>query len=197
LNGKDVVIVKSGIGKVSAATATAVLLSEYDTVEYVINLGVCGGLKKGTRQGDVIVANHSVQHDYDLTPVGLPIGQVEGQDEALFAHDKPLAKKISVLRRGTIGDENEPVYHFGTVASGDQFVSCNKKSKWIQETFSAIAVDMETAAIAQVCKMFNVKFLSLRTVSDRADDNAIMSYEEFEEMAAKRSIEIVKDILGT
>jgi len=196
LCGKRVVIVRSGIGKVAAACATAILLTHYSNIEYVINLGVCGGLKKGTRHGDVIVANRSVQHDYDLTAGGAPAGKVEGYEDVFFSHDKQLPKKVAVLRRDKIGQVGEPVYHFGTIASGDQFISDNNKSKWIQETFSAIAVDMETAAIAQVCTMFGARFLCLRTVSDKADDDAAESCEEFGEIAAKRSIEVVKEIIS-
>ncbi|MCL2861116.1 MAG: 5'-methylthioadenosine/adenosylhomocysteine nucleosidase [Firmicutes bacterium] len=195
LSGKTVVIVKSGIGKVAAAAATAILLNTYSDIEFVINLGICGGLKKGARQGDVIVADKSVQHDYDLSPVGEPVGLVAGYTDVFFAHDKDLIKKIKGFRKGRIGELNEPVYHFGAVASGDQFISDNEKVKYLQETFSAIAVDMETAAIAQVCNLFEVKFLCLRTVSDKADDEATISCEEFGEMAAKRSIEIVKEII--
>ena len=186
LNGKDVAVCKCGIGKVHAAAAAAFILERFNKIKLVINLGVAGGIKPGIKQGDFVAASAAVQHDYDHTPDGLIIGQVAGYDNREFICDKAAAEKMcKILKK--LGYTHE----YGVIASGDQFIESKEKSAWLYKEFNAYAVDMETAAIAHVCDMFNIPFLGVRSISDNADGGAVEDFYSFAEKAAERSISAV------
>jgi len=189
-SGKEVVVVKCGIGKVFAASAATAMILTFPNIKLIINLGVAGGLHPALKQGDFAVAQHSVQHDYDLTPEGLPIGNVAGYDNRNFACDKTAVQNMcSVLEAENF------IHKKGVIVSGDQFIACDKKTAWLKKEFSAIACDMETASIAQVCDLFSIAFLGVRAISDNASEGAALDFNAFCAQAAKRSIAAVKQFL--
>ncbi len=184
----EVIIVKSGIGKVCAAVA-AVLLIERFCCDAVINTGVAGGIYQGAKTGDQVIASKVAHHDVNLTQFGYEIGQIPGRPAAFLCDEKmvSLAEEYSKERTFT-----------GLVLSGEMFVSSDKMVQKIKENFEdPLAVEMEGAAVAQVCHDFKVPFLILRAVSDGADDNAATTFEEFEIAAAKRTSKLVINVISS
>lgn len=177
ISGKKVALAESGIGKVFAAVAATAMLTAFPEISEVINLGVAGGVKK---QGDIIIGSKCVQHDYSGDADGLKPGVVTGYDSAYFACDSGM---IALMQKA-VGEKD---CYTGTIASGDQFICDEGKLNWIATTFSALAVDMESAAIAHVCDIFQKKYLALRTLSDGAGENAVSDFWEFVGKAAQRS----------
>lgn len=184
ISGKEVVVCKCGIGKVFSSTACALMIEKFGVSE-IINIGVAGGAKP-LRQGDVVVGKNTVQHDCDSTADGLALGQVNGFDSPYFACDEEIVQRLDELltKKGY-------THKVGTIASGDCFVSDTTKAKRISDNFGAIAYDMESGAINQVCAFQGVKFCSLRAISDNGDDGALKSFYEFVSEASQKSIDVI------
>lgn len=186
LGGKRVVAAVCGIGKVFAAICAQTMILKYN-VEKIINTGVAGSLSEKLSILDCVVATALVQHDMDTTYFGDPRGMISGINMVEFFCDEPLAEKIC---------ENIPSkVTRGIIASGDSFIADEEKKKDIKETFSAVCCEMEGAAIAHVCYVNNVPFCVLRTISDGADGDKVMSYEAFREKAAEKSAQIIIDTI--
>lgn len=190
LCGKEIVVCKCGIGKVFSSTAAALMITNFEVTD-IINIGVAGGVKP-LRQGDIVISERTVQHDYDATADGLPMGQVHGFDSPYFGCDRAVVGELcEIITR--LGYR----YKVGTIASGDCFVSDNAKSAAIARKFDAVAFDMESAAINQVCAVQEVGFTSLRAISDNGDDSAVKSFYEFVTEAAAKSIEIITEFIAS
>jgi adenosylhomocysteine nucleosidase len=205
LHGHEVVLVLSGIGKVAAAT-TATLLIEHFLVSHIVFTGVAGGLGKNVNVGDLVVANSFLQHDLDVSPL-FPKYEVPSYGVATFQADNKLASELrqactevlndiaNVLTSETRAAFNlaNPQLHEGLIISGDRFVSTTAESKKLQQDLpSALAVEMESAAFAQVCHDYGVPFSAVRTISDRADDDATVDFNRFlSEVASHYSASIV------
>ncbi len=171
--GHDVVLVLSGIGKVAAAATASVLLDRF-AVDALIFTGVAGGLGNGVRVGDVVIARELLQHDLDVSPL-FPRYEVPAAGRARFACSDTLSSGLAGSARA-LG----LTVHEGLVISGDQFISSVSMSADLQARLpDALAVDMEGAAVAQVCADFGKPFAMLRTVSDRADDQAHVDFSRF------------------
>lgn len=184
LCGKKIVVSRCGIGKVFSSTAAALMIDGFGVSE-IINIGVAGGAKP-LRQGDVVIGERCVQHDYDATADGLSPGQVHGFASPYFICSVDIVNRLEEVMR-SLGC----AYEKGTIASGDCFVSDKNKSADISKNFGAIVYDMESAAIAQVCAFQCVGFCSMRAISDNGDDDAVESFYEFVSKAAARSIEVI------
>ncbi len=190
LNGKEIVVCKCGVGKVASSTAAALMIEKFKP-DSLINIGVAGGVKP-LRQGDIVIANKTVQHDYDGTADGLKLGQIHGFDSVYFDCDENLVKNIEKIAKARGFS-----YKIGTVATGDCFVSSKDKSNAIAKTFDAIAFDMESGAINQLCTVQNIPFVALRAISDNGDDEAVKSFYEFVTEAAQKSITLVSDLISS
>ena len=187
----NVVLALCGIGKVNAAVATSVVLMRYKP-EYVINTGSAGGLSKNLKVGDVVVAALVAHHDVDVTAFGYQLGQVPKMRPA-FVCDEKL---VNLAEKAASAFEGASVYK-GLIVSGDQFINCSEKVAHIREHFfGACVVEMEAAAIAQTCAKFNVPFVVVRAVSDLADEEAEISFDEFLDTAALQSTRMVKQIIS-
>lgn len=210
LQGHEVVAVLSGIGKVAAATTATVLLQHFKP-SHVIFTGVAGGLAPGVEVGDIVVGSGFVQHDMDASPLFPPL-QVPGYGNSRFAPDLALTqvlvdaakdavtwlpKLLDVQTQRTLG-LHTPSVHLGDIATGDQFISTLGDSDLLRAALpEALAVDMESAALAQVCHDFNVPFGVVRTVSDRADDQAHIDFQHFLTQVARHySARIVRKALN-
>jgi adenosylhomocysteine nucleosidase len=205
LHGHDVVLVLSGIGKVAAAT-TATLLIEHFQATRIVFTGVAGGLGKNVNVGDLVVANSFLHHDLDVSPL-FPKYEVPSYGVATFQADTKLASELrqacsAVLRnvddiltldaRASFNLAN-PQLHEGLLISGDRFVSTTAESQKLQQDLPlALAVEMESAAFAQVCHDYRVPFAAVRTISDRADDDATVDFNCFlSEVASHYSAAII------
>jgi len=192
LHGHPVVAVLSRIGKVAAAT-TATLLATRFGVRAVVFTGVAGGLAAGVRVGDTVVADQFVQHDLDVSPI-FPRHEVPGTGMSRFPVDARLADALAAAVREALPAST---LHRGLLASGDRFVATAAESDTLRRMLpDALAVEMEGAAFAQVCHDFDLPFAAVRTISDRADDDAHQDFTRFlREVAAPHSAAIVDALL--
>lgn len=192
LHGHRVVLALSRVGKVAAAT-TATTLIEAFGVNRIVFTGVAGGVGPGVQVGDVVVATEFVQHDMDASPI-FPRYQIPLYDRSRFACDEILsALLLEAVHAGLTGagghsESNNwhasATVHSGLIASGDRFVSGAAESRVLQAALQAggfipLAVEMEGAAVAQVCFDYGVPFAAMRTISDRADDQAHVDFPQF------------------
>lgn len=194
LNGKPVVVVRSGIGKVNASICTQILADEYK-VNYIINTGVAGSLHNEINIGDIVLSKDALQHDMDATGFGYAVGVIPQMEKSIFEADERLIQIAEKCIKEDITDINAFV---GRVVSGDQFISDKGKKKWIVDNFQGYCTEMEGAAIAQAAYLNNIPFLIIRAISDKADDSATEDYPTFEAQAAQHCVkllcEMVKEI---
>lgn len=190
INGVDTVVAVAGVGKVNAAVCTQAMILTYHP-DYIINVGVAGGLAPELGIGDIAVATDVVEHDMDTTPLGDEPGYISGMGMVKIPCDKYLSDMISAAAEKIDGIK----VLTGTIASGDQFISKTEQRKRITETFNAISAEMEGASIGHVCRMNDVKFGVLRAISDGANSNSAMDFPTFTKMAAANSIKIICELL--
>ena len=192
LHGQDVVAVLSRIGKVAAATTATALIERFNVRE-IIFTGVAGGMGPGVNVGDVVVADSFLQHDLDASPI-FPKYEVPLYGASRFVTDVALTQQLA--QAAAVALPAVPV-HRGLVISGDRFVSTTAEARVLQAALpDALAVEMEGAAIAQVCYDYGVPFAAVRTVSDRADDAAHGDFTKFvQEVASAHSAAIVDAFL--
>ncbi len=182
IEGQDVVAVLSGVGKVNAAVATAMMLQSFDLTE-VISVGIAGGIGASTM--DIVISDKTVQYDFDMTPFGFPMGKLDERDTPFFDCDHELVEELTAIakKRGNV--------LVGTGACGDAFVTDKNKAKLLKKEFGALFCDMETAAIAQTCEKFGKKFISVRVISDEVGCSNIKDYESFKLAAARLSADVI------
>lgn len=190
LMGKEVVVVRSGIGKVNAAMCTQILADRYQ-VSGIINTGIAGSLKNEINIGDIVLSSDTVQHDMDATGFGYPMGQIPRVDTFAFAADPGLLQ----LAKECCEEVNSDIkVYIGRVVSGDQFVSDKTKKEWLSQTFEGYCTEMEGAAIAQAAYLNQIPFLIVRAISDKADDSATEDYPVFEAKAIAHSVRLLTAI---
>ena len=171
---KEVVVVQSGIGKVSAALCVQILADRFG-VDGVVNTGIAGSLKAEINIGDLVLSTDAIQHDVDATNFGYPLGEIPQLGTLNFVAD------ISVYE--------------GRVLTGDQFICDKSKKEWLGETFHGACTEMEGAAIAQAAYLNKIPFLIVRAISDKADDSASMDYPEFERKAIIHSTNLTRALI--
>ncbi len=185
LQGKEVVVAQSGVGKVSAATCAQTMVLHFG-VKKLLSIGVGGSLSPELHIGDVIIASGCVEHDMDTSAVGDPVGWISGLNLIELPVDKTMAEElIAICKKENLN------YLYGIVASGDQFISSEEKAAWIRKTFNAVSSEMEAAAIAHVAYMNQCPFASFRVASDEANGKSPTDYEAFKVKAAATSSAIV------
>jgi adenosylhomocysteine nucleosidase len=209
LHGHEVVAVLSRIGKVAAAI-TATLAIEHFGATRIVFTGVAGGLAPGVNVGDIVVADSFIQHDLDASPIfpkyELPLYGVSrlptdaGLRSALHAAALKLLAQPSLLgaEAQRLAGAAVPAVHLGLVVSGDRFVSTDAESRALRLALpGALAVEMEGAAIAQVCYDYAVPYAAVRTISDRADNSAHVDFAAFvREVASRYSSALVSNLLA-
>ena len=184
LMNHDVVLVQSGIGKVNASIA-ATLLIEVFKVDAVINTGSAGGIGSGLSVGDLVLSKELSYNDADSRAFGYQFGQIPQMPER-YAADEDL---ISLFIKAA---ESKWTIKKGLIVTGDSFISNKDKINAIKNYFpDALVTEMEGAAIAQTCYQFGIPFLVIRAVSDVADEEASLTFDEFIELAGKKSAETV------
>ncbi len=186
LEGKKVVVVRSGIGKVNAGMCTQILTDVYH-VEAVINTGIAGSLNNDVNIGDIVLSTDVLHHDMDATGFGYKKGQIPQMEEFSFPADEKLRK----LAAKVCGEVNPEISVFeGRICSGDQFISDKGVKDAIISEFGGFAVEMEGAAIGQAAYLNHIPFLVVRAISDKADGSANMDYAEFEMAAIEHSVKL-------
>ncbi len=198
LADKPTTIVACGIGKVNAAAACALLLERYKP-GCIISTGSAGGISLDLAIGDVIIPESLVYHDVDVSGLGFPLGQVPGQPIAYSVpEDLMRAGERAIDDLAQSGELPKNLRRTrGTIGTGDVFIHDEKKIKDLKRNFpQVLAVEMESAAIAQVCAAFTVPLLVIRSISDVAGKESPISFPEFLPLAASNSCAIVRRIIG-
>lgn len=190
LSGVNVTLVKSGIGKVAAALSTTLLL-EYYPCDVVINMGSAGGLSPQLTVGDLVISSAVGYHDVDLTAFGYKLGQMSGCPELFIADKHFIHLALACAKQQNINAVT------GLICSGDTFMNGDNALIQLKVHFpDAIAVDMEAAAIAQVCFRYNTSFLIARAISDVANKESAIDFNQFLPVAAEQSSKFVQLMLN-
>ncbi|WP_289301088.1 5'-methylthioadenosine/adenosylhomocysteine nucleosidase [Sporofaciens musculi] len=191
LCGKEVVIVRSGIGKVNAGICAQILVDRFKA-EMLINTGIAGSLDAKIDIGDMVISTDALHHDMDATEFGYPVGQVPRMEVMSFPADEELVKKAVQASEKA----NPDIHTFtGRVASGDQFIASREVKDKIVENFHPLCVEMEGAGIAHAAHLNKVSYVIIRAISDKADNSASVDYPTFERQAIAHSVKLVKELL--
>mgnify|MGYP000054860902 CR=1 FL=1 len=191
MSGKEVVVVRSGIGKVNMGICAQILIDCFG-VDTLINTGIAGSLDARIDIGDMVISTDAVHHDMDATIFGDAIGQVPRMDTCTFPADQRLVELAVKANEKA----NPQIHTFtGRVASGDQFISSGEVKARIVENFQALCTEMEGAGIAHAAYLNKVSYVIIRAISDKADNSATMDYPEFEKQAIAHSVALVKELL--
>jgi len=211
LHGRPCVLVLARIGKVAAAATTVTLIREFG-VDAVIFVGVAGAVSPAVRVGDMVVAADLLQHDMDASPI-FPRYEIPLLGCSRIAADPDLStrlmhsanhflqqafrQQIAAGTRRTFGLD-APRVHAGTIISGDCFVNDSAGVRRLREAVpDALCVEMEGAALAQICHEYDMPFAVLRTISDRADDSAGVDFNAFLQQVARfYSAGVLREFLG-
>lgn len=188
----QVVVVKSGIGKVNAALCAQLLIIKFG-VNFVINSGIAGAAGKGLDVFDFVVSTEAVYHDVDACFFGYKKGQVPGMELTFKADEEFVNKAVAVFNSLECSKEHKVVK--GRIASGDQFISEKSVKNEIIKNFEPMCVEMEGAAIAQACYLNNTPFVIIRCLSDCADESVHSNYQFNEDVCAAYCADFIKDLI--
>lgn len=192
VHDQSIVLARSGVGKVNAAMCAQIMASSFD-IDYLINSGVAGGMFGELKQGDIVISTDAVQHDFDVTALGEPLGEISRLGITYFEADESL---INLAEKAAANTNLEGVNVFkGRIASGDQFIAGGDLEERIRTNFEPYAVEMEGAAIAHVAYLNEVPYVIIRAISDNADGEAELSYPEFLPIAAKNASLLLDKII--
>lgn len=192
LNGSEVVIVQSGIGKVAAALATAFLIKEFQP-DYVVNTGSAGGFDQALKVGDIVISSEVRYHDVDVTAFGYEMGQLPANPAAYIPHPT----LVEAAKDGIAALENIQTM-VGLITTGDTFMTKEDDINKARNNFPTMAaVEMEGAAIAQTCHQLNVPFVVIRSMSDIAGKESPTSFEAYLETASVNSSQLVINMLAS
>lgn len=185
LHGREVVLLKSGIGKVNAAMATTILHERFD-IDSVINTGSAGGFAKDLEVGDVVISTLVAHHDVDVTAFQYEYGQVPGMP-AMYAADEKLIEQAMEAVKNTNASAAR-----GIIATGDSFMQDAARVDFVRGKFpEMIAAEMEAAAIAQVCFKYHTPFVVIRALSDIAGKESSVSFDQFLPKAAENAATMI------
>ena len=207
IKGRQIVLARTGAGKVNAAMVTTLLIEHFKPSE-VIFTGIAGGINPDLLPGDIVIAAKTAQHDLgSITTDGLQNWGVRNpitgeRNPVFFAADARLLtlaetanKKVQFEKIETSGISRLPKVIRGIIVTGDVFVSSSPKKIELRESFQADAVEMEGAAIAQICWQQGVSCLIVRSLSDTSDEDAEQDYREFYKIAARNSAKLVTHLV--
>ncbi|WP_117169155.1 5'-methylthioadenosine/S-adenosylhomocysteine nucleosidase [Paraliobacillus sediminis] len=190
LEGKSVVVLQSGIGKVNAAMATTILHERYQPT-HIINTGSAGGFDTDLDVGDLVIGNEVTHHDVDVTAFQYAYGQVPGLP-ATYHADRFLIEKVEKAMKQISHVKGKR----GLIGTGDSFMQDPIRVGLVREKFPLlIAAEMEAAAIAQVCFQYDTPFVIIRALSDIAGKESAVSFDAFLEKAAKHASQLIMEVV--
>ncbi|MBO8155996.1 MAG: 5'-methylthioadenosine/S-adenosylhomocysteine nucleosidase [Bacillaceae bacterium] len=191
LNNQDVVLLKSGIGKVNAAMSTTILHERYQP-KFIINTGSAGGFARELEVGDLVISDRVLHHDVDVTAFNYEYGQVPGMPPSFEADEQLISLAINAA------DHLEDVKAVkGLIATGDSFMHDENRVNFVREQFPDMqAAEMEAAAIAQVCFQYDTPFVIVRSLSDIAGKESNVSFEKYLKKAAEHSAQLIMNMLN-
>ncbi|MBR6034073.1 MAG: 5'-methylthioadenosine/adenosylhomocysteine nucleosidase [Clostridia bacterium] len=191
INSTEIVLTKCGIGKVHSARTTQIMIDKFN-VDKIINIGAAGAVNKELKIADIVIADKLVQYDFDISSLDdKEVGDIPGVGRFIKADENLVS-----LCKDTLKGINNCNVKIGTIASADYFCSDKEKAEQIRNDFGAECVEMEGAAIAQVCMLDNIPFLIIRGISDTPNDNNKIDYYTYCNIAAKQAVEFLYKFLG-
>ena len=192
INGKKVIVVKCGIGKVNAARTTQILINNFK-ISKIINIGAAGGINPDLKIQDIVIGEKLVQYDFDISASGdYDKGEIQGVGKYIKSDFELINVCKKVLENRA---QNNVKIVIGTIATADIFCSDPEIAKKVREDFGAECVEMEGAAIAQVCYLDKIPFLVIRGISDTPNGHNEMDYYTYCHIAAKHAAEFLQDLL--
>ena len=189
LSGKDVVLVRAGVGKCNAAACTQALIDRFQP-SYIFNTGIAGAISPEVHIFDLVISRDALQYDVDVTSFDYPLGKVPGDEKVGYDADARLLELAVEVNKKINPDHNS---YIGRVVTGDRFVSSHETKEYLKKTFDAACCEMEGAAIAQIATKNGVPFVILRFISDEANNEAV--YEEFEAKAIEKTVNFMLEFL--
>ena len=192
IKSKKIVLVKSGVGKVNAARVTQILIDNFN-VNYVINVGSAGAIEPKLNIGDIVIGTKLIQHDFDITAFNHEKGYITGVGSYINSDEKLIENLKQSIEN--INDTKCKV-KYGIIASGDIFCTDIKMKEKIYSKFNADCVEMEGAAVAQVCFLDKIPFVVIRSISDTPNGNNNITFDEFLKLASKRCSKILEYFLN-
>ena len=193
LEGKEIVLVQCGIGKVNSALCAQILISEFN-VDAVVNTGVAGAIHSSLGVNDIVISTEAIQYDVDVRAFGYEKGQIPQMDNSIFKADERLVNAAYEFSLEQVKDKGFNIVK-GRIATGDIFISSKELKEELDNDFKAYCGEMEGGAIAHVCSLNNIPFVIIRAMSDKADGSADVTYDEFVVEAAENSKDIVLKML--
>lgn len=194
LSGVPFVAAQCSPGKVNSALCAQVMADFYSP-RMILNIGVAGGIGKDVKIGDVVIATVCVQYDFDATAGGnLRLGELEMPPDDRKMLEFPCDPEIS----GKLADAAEHLYghaHRGIIATGDRFVADPNLGKWLNETFGALACEMEGASTAHACYLNRIPCAVLRTISDNGNDTATVDFPTFAKESAHKAQQLLAGVI--
>lgn len=182
IDDKPVIVVKSNVGKVNSSRICQMMIDKFN-IDLIINVGTAGSVSNDLNIGDVVVASKLVQYDFDVTPFGRKLGEIENVGEYINVDDNLLS-----LFNGLD-------IKYGVISSGDKFIYKIEDKNYIRQEFDALCVEMEGASIAQVCFLNKTPFLVIRSITDKLDGSSKVEFEEFLESSSKKCASMLKQVL--
>lgn len=189
ISKKECILVRCGIGKVNSARITQKLIENFK-LDCVLNVGVAGAIHDNLDIGDVVISKTNIQHDFDLTSFGHKKGYIPEIGADIFSDSKLVKLAYKVANNRSIGEFNTKI---GTIVSGDIFCEEESMKNKIKKNFNADIVDMECAAIAQVCYLEDMPYISIRSISDVPNGKNCATFEENLPFASKRAAKILQE----
>lgn len=186
INHKDFLLVRSGVGKVNAARVAQIITDKFD-LSFIINVGSAGALNEDLNIGDIVLGKLLIQHDFDVTAFGRDKGFIP-ETGKFFESDKNLLEKCKHLQI-----DNQKIIT-GTIASGDIFLTDVNLKENIKKNFNADCVEMEGAAIAQVCALNKVPFIVIRSISDIPNGKNEIDFNEYLKLASKNCAKFINQL---
>lgn len=184
-----VVVVKCGVGKVNAARVAQILIDKLD-VKYMINVGAAGALNPFLNIGDIVIGKKLVQHDFDITAFDHDKGYITGVGEYIYSDEKLVQKFEKIINSFS---DNTYKTVTGVIATGDIFCTDIEMKNKIYTRFDADCVEMEGAAIAQVCYLDKIPFIVIRSISDSPNGKNEVDFDKFVELASRRCANLLKE----
>ncbi len=194
INNKECIAALSGVGKVCSSICTQTLILKYSP-EFILNVGVAGGIGEKVNVFDVVIANNVVQYDFDLSPLQ---NRKKGEIPALNLIEIPcsswIVKNILNSTKNTIKDIK---IHCGTIVTGDKFINSPTKLMQLNKEFNGLACDMESGSIGQTCYLSKIDFGIIRGISDNANSTAHVDFENYIEKASENASQVLYKFLET
>ena len=190
IHEKEVILVKCGEGKVNAARTTQALIDNYK-IEYVLNVGSSGAVNPDLNIKDIVIAQKLIQYDFDITGLGYEKAEICGIGKYVEC-DKDLIEKLE----NTIQKlERDYQIKIGTIGTADKFCSSKEFAKEVYDEFKVDCIEMEGAAVGQVCFLDNIPFVVVRGISDTANGNNSVDFRSYLELASKQVARIIDEFL--